>query len=368
MLMILLETVYHKYIILFNRWDKMLDDENVLKQRDLSGALNVAAEEYQQTQFEPKINNGEHDGRQLTSVIVTGMGGSALAALLLKSWLKSQLKLPFEVVRGYDLPQYVNQNTLVIASSYSGNTEETLSGLAQAQARGAQVAILASGGSLVETAEAKEIAFVQIPSGLQPRMAVFYNLSGLVSLLAHFQVIPLETLNEIKSLGAWLKTETTNWLASTPTADNYAKQLALEAVGKSAIFYGGALTAPVAYKWKISWNETGKNLAFWNEYPEVNHNEFMGWTSHPVEKPFVVFDIISSFEHPQILKRFEISDRLLSGQRPKAIPINLKGETPIAQLLWGSILADFTSMYLAVLNGVDPVPVALIERLKQELR
>jgi len=148
---------------------------------------------------------------------------------------------------------------------------------------------------------------------------------------------------------------------------NYAKQLALLAVGKTPVFYGGTLTAPVAYKWKISWNENAKNTAFWNELPEFNHNEFIGWTSHPVEKPFAVFDLVSHLEHSQILKRFEISDRLLSGQRPKSTVVNLQGDTAIKQLLWGSILADFVSIYVAILNGVDPTPVPLIEKLKQEL-
>ena len=123
----------------------------------------------------------------------------------------------------------------------------------------------------------------------------------------------------------------------------------------------------MAYKWKISWNENAKNVAFWNEYPEFNHNEFIGWTSHPVEKPFAVFDLVSSFEHPRILNRFEISDRLLSGQRPKSTVINLAGKSTIQQLLWGSILADFTSIYVAILNNVNPMPVQLIEKLKAEL-
>ena len=108
-------------------------------------------------------------------------------------------------------------------------------------------------------------------------------------------------------------------------------------------------------------------MAFWNEYPEFNHNEFMGWTSHPVEKPFAVFDLISPQEHRQILRRFEISDRLLSGRRPKAESIILAGDSVLAQMLWGSILADFVSIYVAVLNGVDPTPVDLIEKLKKEL-
>jgi glucose/mannose-6-phosphate isomerase len=108
-------------------------------------------------------------------------------------------------------------------------------------------------------------------------------------------------------------------------------------------------------------------VAFWNEYPEFNHNEFIGWTSHPVDKPFAVFDLMSNFEHPRILTRFAISDRLLSGKRPKAIQVEMKGSSVIAQLLWGSILADFVSIYVAILNGVDPTPVPLIEKLKKEL-
>ena len=123
----------------------------------------------------------------------------------------------------------------------------------------------------------------------------------------------------------------------------------------------------VAYKWKISWNENAKNVAFWNVLPEFNHNEFMGWTSHPVEKPYVVFDLRSSFDYPKITKSFEISDRLLSGKRPKANVIELQGESVIAQMLWASIFADFVSIYLAILNGVDPSKVELIEKLKQEL-
>ena len=143
--------------------------------------------------------------------------------------------------------------------------------------------------------------------------------------------------------------------------------MALQAVGKTAVFYGGTLTSPVAYKWKISFNENAKNVAFWNELPEFNHNEFIGWTSHPVEKPFAVFDLVSNFEHPRILKRFEISDRLLSGFRPKSTVIKLVGESVIEQMLWGSILADFVSIYVAILNNVNPTPVQLIEKLKIEL-
>ena len=345
----------------------MLDDAQVLKQRDPKGALDIAANQWQQSTFEAEIINPEHDDRAIDRVVVTGMGGSALAALLAKSWLKADMKVPFEVVRSYDLPGYVNANTLVIASSYSGNTEETLSALDQAVGMGAQLAILAAGGRLVERATADDICAVKLPSGIQPRMTVIYGLKSLVKLLVHFKVVDGSKLSEIDEAADWLKAETSQWASDVPTDKNYAKQLALLAAGKTAVIYGGTLTAPVAYKWKISWNENAKNVAFWNELPEFNHNEFMGWASHPVEKPFAVFDLRSSFEHPQINKRFEISDKLLSGRRPKATVVNLNGETEIRQLLWGSILADFVSIYLAVINGVDPTPVDLIEKFKKEL-
>lgn len=344
----------------------VLDNENVLKQKDPSGALDVALAQFDQTSFDATVWNKEHDDREITGVVVTGMGGSALAALVAKIWLKNDLKIPFEVVRGYDLPAWVGRHTLVIASSYSGNTEETVSALEQATHCGSQLGIIASGGKLIDSAAGFNIAHVSLPQGLQPRMAVIYNLKALISLFENFGVIRGK-LDEITDLTEWLKAETAQWASDIPTEHNYAKQLAEEAVGKTAIFYGGALTAPVAYKWKISWNENAKNVAFWNEYPEFNHNEFLGWSSHPVEKPFAVFDLVSSFEHSQILKRFEISDRLLSGKRPKATTIDLVGDSLIAQLLWGSILADFVSIYLAILNGVDPTPVVLIEKLKGEL-
>jgi glucose/mannose-6-phosphate isomerase len=343
-----------------------LDNQNVLAQKDPQGALQVAADQYKQATFDASVLNAEHDGRIITSVVVTGMGGSALAALLVKAWLKNDISIPFEIVRSYDLPGYVNENTLVIASSYSGNTEETVSALRQAKARGAQIGVIASGGSLVGIAANEDIAYVNLPGGLQPRMAVIYNLRALLSLLETFGIVRGK-LQEVEALSEWLGQESSRWLSAVPTEQNAAKQLADLAVGKTPVFYGGAVTAPVAYKWKISWNENAKNVSFWNEYSEFNHNEFMGWTSHPVEKPFVIFDLISNFEHPQILKRFEISDRLLSGKRPKANVIELQGYSLIAQMLWGSILADFVSIYLAILNGVDPTPVDLIEKLKKEL-
>lgn len=345
----------------------MLDDANVIKQRDPEDALGIAAEQWQQVRYDAVLENGDHDAREITKVIIAGMGGSALAGLLAKALLEEQLVIPFEVVREYELPTYVDASTLVIASSYSGNTEETISSLEQAQERGAQIAVLAAGGKLIAAAKAQSIAHIVLPSGMQPRMAMLANLRALVTLLAHFGVVSDSLNTELAQTADWLHAQTQQWLPSVSTDKNEAKQLALLAVGKTPVIYGGRLTGPLAYKWKISWNENAKNVAFWDVLPEFNHNEFIGWSSHPIDKPFVVFDLISSYEHPRIRKRFDVSDRLLSGLRPKANQIHLPGDTALQQLLGGCILADYVSIYVAILNGVDPTPVVLVEKFKDEM-
>jgi len=346
----------------------MLDDNNVLRQRDSERTVETTAEQYQQATLPVHVENGDHDGRAITRIVVAGMGGSALAAELAKTWLDDVLRIPFEVVRDYSLPNYVDFNTLVIASSCSGNTEETLNCLAQARERGAQIAVVAQSGTLLDIAMNNGIAYVILPQlQIQPRMLTIAQLRALTALLNHFGIISGDKFAEIADTADWLKTESLAWKGEITTDKNYAKQLALLAVGKTPVFYGGPLMRSAAYKWKISWNENAKNVAFWNQYPEFNHNEFMGWTSHPIEKPFVIFDLISQLEHPRIKKRFEISDRLLSGQRPKANTIMVQGDSLLQQLLWANVLADFTSVYVGILNNVDPGPVPLITKLKQEL-
>ncbi len=347
----------------------MLDDLSVLMRRDSEHTLETTALQYMQTTLEIEILSPENDGREIVNIVAAGMGGSGLAAQIAKTWLDADLTVPFEITQGYRLPGYVGPDTLVIVSSCSGNTEEALLSLADAQQRGAQIAVITGGGKLQTVAEDVGIARVILTNEqhVQPRMLTFLQLRALAKLLHHFGLTPAERLDEIAATAEWLAAESRSWTMDVTTDQNYAKQLALQAVGKTPVFYGGELTWSLAYKWKISWNENAKNVAFWNRYPEVNHNEFMGWTSHPVEKPFAIFDLVSHFEHGQVKKRFEISDRLLSGQRPKAITIELKGDTLLQQLFWGNVLADYASIYTAVLNNVDPGPVPLITRLKQEL-
>ena len=345
----------------------MLDDRNWLSQRDPGDTLGAVMKVPEQLGFDPEIVASEHDGRALKQVVIAGMGGSALAADMVAVLARQHLRIPYVVVKGYELPQFVGPETLVVAISHSGNTEETLNCYQQARERGCQLAAMSTGGKLLEQASADEVVHVAVPSGQQPRMSTVYHLRGLLTLLQHFGVMDGRLLDELTGSSEWLKGQLAGWAPEVATLDNYAKQLAHLTIGKTPVFYGGELTAPLAYKWKISWNESAKNIAFCNQYPEFNHNEFIGWSSHPVEKPFAIFDLRSGLERARIIERMELSDRLLSGLRPKAVPIILQGETLVQQFLWALCLGDMASIYTATLNGVNPEPVPLVEKLKKEL-
>ena len=344
----------------------MLDDVNVIGQRDPSGALAAVGSLVDQAVFEPEIY-GQPAQAEIRNIVFAGMGGSALAADMVKTLLDGELGLPIEVIKGYDLPAYAGENTLVVAISHSGNTEETLECYTQARAKGCIMAAMATGGQLFDRAEADDVLRGVVPGGAQPRMSTVYHLRVLLKILQMFQVTDSRLFDEIGASSGWLAEKLSEWMAEVPTEHNYAKQLAEKTVGKSAVFYGGRLTASIAYKWKISWNETAKNIAFYNHYPEFSHNEFMGWTSHPVEKPYAVFDLKSSFDRPRIDERMELTDRMLSGMRPKAVSIQLIGDSLVQQYLWALALADMTSIYGAILNNVDPAPVVLIEKFKNAL-
>ncbi len=344
----------------------MLDDKNLLAQRDPGNTRTSAVAVTTQTDFAAEVESPAIPG-EVTSVVLAGMGGSALEADMVKVLAADQVTVPLEVTKGYQLPNFVNEKTLVIAISHSGNTEETISCYQQARQCGCQLAVMATGGKLFAAAETDNLPRVRVPSGGQPRMSTIYHLRGLLKLLSQFEVIDDSLYQAVAASGTWLKDQLSQWTEDVPTADNYAKQLALKLVGSTQVFYAGELTWPLAYKWKISFNESAKNVAFWNQYPEFSHNEFIGWSSHPVDKPYKVVDFRSSLERPRIRERMELTDRLLSGMRPKAEVVELQGETLVEQLLWGLALGEIVSIYAGILNGVNPEPVALVEQLKKEL-
>ncbi|HCR55728.1 TPA: bifunctional phosphoglucose/phosphomannose isomerase [Candidatus Saccharibacteria bacterium] len=341
-----------------------MDDMNVIAQIDTFDALGLAANTPEQLRHDFAVQNVSLD-RDIRNVVFAGMGGSALQAEFIKTW--PSLSAPFVIWRDYNLPNFVDEHTLVLVASYSGNTEETLSSLATAREKGAMVAVMAGGGKLQEEAEAHGDIFVQIPKAVQPRMAVFYSFRILVEVLVAHGLAKREVLAELEAASKVIESIIPRWVKEIPTEENEAKQIAKHLVGKTPIFYAGTLMTAAAYKWKIGVNENAKNTSWYNLMPEFNHNEFMGWTSHPVEKPFAVVDLISSYEHPRILRRFEVSDRLLSGMRPKALQLHAEGNSILEQLLYLVMLGDFATIYMGILNGVDPSPVALIEKFKKEL-
>ena len=340
----------------------MIDDLKYIHNLDKQDALGVASKQSKQLleQYDITINPVSAD-----NIVVAGMGGSALAASISTSW--PEHKIPFQIVRGYDIPQYVNSHTFFIASSYSGNTEETLSALAQAEAKQAQIAIIASGGKLAKIAEEKGYPIAKLPSDMQPRYAVFYGLKALISLLAKAGLTDESNISKLEQASSGVVEAIKSWLPTVPTGDNLAKQIAKECIGKSVVIYSGPKLSPAGYKWKISFNENAKQVAWVNQYPEFNHNEFIGWSKQPTQKPYTVIDLRSNLENSRVNKRFEVSDRLLSGERPAPISVEAQGETILEQLLFVIALGDFVSLYTALLNGIDPTPVDLIEKLKQLL-
>jgi len=341
----------------------VIDDLKYIHLKDTSDALGIAEKQWQQLEhvFDiPKLSY------PIENIVFTGMGGSALAALLSKTW--PGYKVPFEIVRGYNLPSYVGSKTLVVASSYSGNTEETLSALHEALEAKAHIVCISSGGKLAEIAKENDLLWVELPKASQPRFATLYSFKAFVTVLERAGLVNADSAEkEIHQTAEFLRTHLTSFNPTIPAAKNPAKKLALDLIGLSPVVYGGPLMAPAAYKWKISFNENAKNVAWWNEFPEFNHNEFLGWASHPVEKPYAVIDLRSSFEHERIQKRFDLTARLLSGRRPAPFTIQAQGDTLLEQLLYIMALGDFVSLYMALLNGINPTPVELIEKFKVEL-
>jgi glucose/mannose-6-phosphate isomerase len=340
----------------------MLDDMTVIQQRDPQDALGVAS--HQCNYFAATFAAQFQPTSDVRTIVWAGMGGSALPMVVVQSW--PQTSIPFEVVRGYEIPPYVDEHTLFVASSYSGNTEETLEALSHAEERQAQIVIVAAGGKLADIAREKGYPLFEIPAGIQPRMATFYFVAAFVAIVKPLGITVFDT-DELTSVGEWLRGHVAAWGANVPTADNPAKQLAEKLMGKTTVMYAGPKLYPAANKWKICMNENAKNTAWVNQYPEFNHNEFIGWSSHPIEKPFAVVEIRSNLEHERVQKRFEVSERLLSGMRPAPIVVEPQGETLLQQLAWSFALGDFVSIYLAVLNGVNPTPVELVEKFKKEL-
>lgn len=340
----------------------MLDQEDYIAEYDPQNALGVIADQPEQLghQFTVRLSH-----LKIVNVVVAGMGGSALAGEFVKTWLAGELSVPLEVVRGYDLPGYVGADTLVIISSYSGNTEETVSAYEQAHKREAMVVVISAGGEVTRAAKDDKLPDEVLPAGLQPRLAVLYGIKALATVLDEVG-LTVGRAKELEGVVDWLATATLGLVSSVPSQQNLAKQLAAQLHGAPVVIYAGPALASVSYKWKIDLNENAKAFAHSNTLSEMNHNELEGW-SNPPEKRFKVIELHSSLDDARIQRRFEVGNRLAKGKLPSPIIVQVEGKTQLEQLLWAQLLGDFVSAYMALLYRTNPTPVPIMEQLKKEL-
>lgn len=336
--------------------------------RDAQDALGLVSRKPLHIAHDVEVCNDDQL-RQLSAndtdnIVFAGMGGMALSAQMVQKWLDT--KRPFEIVRDYCLPAYAGQRTLCVLASYSGNTEETLAALDAARTCGAQIVVIGHGGKLLAAAREAGLAYAALPATGEPRYATWYTAKALAA-VCDTAGLTSGKASAIASEAGWLKAQIEGWLPEVPTKQNLAKQIALELAGKSVVVYAGPALAAAARAWKVAINENAKQVAWCGEYPEFNHNEFTGWSEQPVTKPYAVIELRSHLEDQRVQWRFEASERLLSGRRPAPLVVVPDGESLLRQLLYVSSLGDFVSVYLALLNGVDPVSLPLVDKLKKEL-
>jgi glucose/mannose-6-phosphate isomerase len=303
------------------------------------------------------------DGRE--TLIVCGMGGSAVGGDLARGALGDRLTRPLVTVRGYELPSWATPESVVLCSSYSGDTEETLACYDAAGALGAMRIAATTGGRLAEAARADNVPVIGLPSGLQPRAAVAYMLVSTLEIAAIASVAP-GVRTEIDAASALLEELATEWGPAAP-GDSRAKQVAERIFDSCACVYGAGPTAPAAYRWKTQINENAKLPAFAAELPEADHNEIVGWDGAPTLGSFLGVFLEDTDQHPRTRRRIELTSELIASRGAGTLMIESRGENPVARLLSLVLLGDLVSIYLAVLRGIDPTPVKVIEQLKAEL-
>ncbi len=305
----------------------------------------------------------------IKNIVIAGMGGSAIGGDLVRSFLRDKLQIPFEVCRHYELPEYVDDESLVIISSYSGNTEETLSALDDALSRKAMLAAISTGGMLNEVAELNEIPLGMTPTGMQPRAALGYSFAMIVLFLEKIGLVNGATEN-IELVANKLKAYRDNYIEDYPAEKNMAKKLAERLHGKLPIIYSGpTLIDTVGVRWKGQICENSKMLAFANQFAEFNHNELVGWyeDTKEISENLIVIVLRDLSDHAQIKARMDIVKEIIEGLEVEVIDIYSRGDDPLERVFSLIQLGDFVSYYLAVLREVDPSPVEVIERLKGKL-
>jgi len=332
---------------------------------DLSNQFEVLKDSYKQIEYSWNLNFdvSNINVSKIKNVIVTGLGGSAIGGDLLQNFLRDELKYPYQVNRNYQLPFYANENTLVVASSYSGNTEETISALNDAIKRKCQIVCITTGGKLEELAKENSIPYANLMKGFQPRYALYLNFFALLKLFSSLKLVSDQNKVVEKSISLLKK-----------KAEDYSKEkneaikLAEDLIGFIPIIYSVSdVTSVVAVRLKGQFNENSKMHAFYNFYPELDHNEIMGWEGYRSTMNFKVINILDDDYNEQIKKRFEITSYLIKKNGGEIINLRSNEENFKLRLIDLIYLGDWVTYYLAILRGVDPTTINNINYLKEHL-
>ncbi|SHG53436.1 bifunctional phosphoglucose/phosphomannose isomerase [Thermosyntropha lipolytica DSM 11003] len=306
--------------------------------------------------------------RNYKAIVVSGLGGSAIGGDILRSYAADKMDIPVIVNRGYELPNFVNRDTLFLAVSYSGNTEETISAYEEARRREADIICVTSGGKLEELAGKDGYGVIKVPSGLVPRAAIGYLFCPLLLVLGELKILPRaeKELEETIEILSRLRDELRPELALPA---NKARYIAEELRGALPVIWGTTGVSEVAaMRFKAQINENAKSPAYYNIFPELNHNEIVGFeVPDSVLSGVVVVILEDEYDHPRIKKRIEITSRIVEDKVKNIIRVKSRGDSFLARLFSLIYIGDYASVYLAMDYGINPTPVAVIDYLKAEL-
>ena len=301
------------------------------------------------------------------NIIIAGMGGSAIGGEIVKDWVRNRVSTPIEVNRDYTLPDYADTRSLVVVSSYSGDTEESLSAFLDAKRRGCMICCISSGGLLLEYAEKFGVPFLIVPKGMPPRAALPYMF---MPLLRWFEKVGFvsgfsQEYQETKRVLGKVAKENS---PEIPVKKNPAKTLATGIIYTVPVVYGFGIYRSVAQRFKQQFNENSKIPAKWEFFPELDHNEIVGWEENGgLTKHFSAIFLRGGNETEEVRSRIEITKKLMAGAVSKQFEVWSQGKSSLAMMLSTILVGDFASVYLAILRKVDPTPVQTITTLKKEL-
>lgn len=307
-------------------------------------------------------------GRDVRQVVVTGLGGSAIGGDLLRVYGSGRLSVPVVVNRDYVLPQFVGPQTLVFAVSYSGNTEETLSAYREARERGARLVVLTTGGRLKEMALADGVPVITVPAGIAPRAATGYLFIPTLAVLSRMGMLSGVEAG-VEELSRHLQFLREKYKPEVPLDENPAKQMAANFHNRIPVIWGASgTTEVVAQRWKGQVNENAKAPAYWNVFPELNHNELVGFQYPPelLQRLYIVI-LRDPRDHPRVVLRYAVTREIMEKAVAGVTEVTATGRDGLARLYSLIYLGDYASIYLAFLYGVDPGPVKVIDRLKASL-